>query len=132
MKITTDTNFLVSATQWDNSSANKILVKLINIDSEIFTTQEILDEFREVLKKYFNYELEKIENIIQKVLTFLTLVEPDEKLEVVKEDIDDNKIIECAVKSKSDYILSYDNHLLKIREYNGIKIIRPEEINNLI
>ena len=92
MKITTDTNFLVSATQWDNSSANKILVKLINIDSEIFTTQEILDEFREVLKKYFNYELEKIENIIQKVLTFLTLVEPDEKLEVVKEDIDDNKI----------------------------------------
>ena len=132
MKITTDTNFLVSATQWDNSSANKILVKLINIDSEIFTTQEILDEFRKVLKKYFNYELEKIENIIQKVLTFLTLVEPDEKLEVVKEDIDDNKIIECAVKSKSDYILSYDNHLLKIREYNGIKIIRPEEINNLI
>ena len=132
MKITTDTNFLVSATQWDNSSANKILVKLINIDSEIFTTQEILDEFREVLKKYFNYELEEIENIIQKVLTFLTLVEPDEKLEVVKEDIDDNKIIECAVKSKSDYILSYDNHLLKIREYNGIKIIRPEEINNLI
>ena len=132
MKITTDTNFLVSATQWDNSSANKILVKLINIDSEIFTTQEILDEFRKVLKKYFNYELEEIENIIQKVLTFLTLVEPDEKLEVVKEDIDDNKIIECAVKSKSDYILSYDNHLLKIREYNGIKIIRPEEINNLI
>jgi len=45
MKIVVDTNFLVSATQWDYSVSHKLLQKLIRNDTEIFTTREILDEF---------------------------------------------------------------------------------------
>ena len=48
-------------------------------------------------------------------------------MDVVKEDPDDNKIIECAIESEAEYILSYDNHLLRLKEYLGIKIIKPEE-----
>ena len=49
------------------------------------------------------------------------------KINAVKEDPDDDKIIECAIESNSEYILTYDNHLLKIKEYKGVKILRPEE-----
>jgi len=57
----------------------------------------------------------------------LTLTTPNRKVDVVKEDADDNKIIECALESKSEYIISYDKHLLKLKEFQGIKIIQPEE-----
>ena len=56
---------------------------------------------------------------------------PKEKLMVVKDDPDDNKIIECAVESKSEYIITYDQHLLRISEHNGVKIIKPEEAMDL-
>jgi len=128
MKITADTNFLVSATQWDNSVAYKILVKLIKLDAEIFTTKEILNEFSEVLQRDFEYNEEETNAIIGKVMDFVILVEPKERLDVVKEDSDDNKILECAIASKSEYILTYDNHLLNLKEFRAVKIVRPDEI----
>ena len=127
MKLVVDTNFLISATQWDYSVCHKLLEKLIMNNAEIFSTKEILEEFAEVLKRDFLYNDEEVNNILEKVLQFLILVNPSKKIDIVKEDADDNKIIECAVESKAEYILSYDKHLLKLKEYHGIKIIRPEE-----
>jgi len=46
----------------------------------------------------------------------------------MKDDPDDNRVLECAIESSSDYIITYDGHLLKLKEYTGIKIIKPEEI----
>ena len=127
MKVIIDTNFLISSTQWDYSVAHKLLEKLIRNNVEIFTTREILDEFAEVLKRDFLYNQEDTQNLLEKVLQFLTLVTPSIKVNIVKEDIDDNKIIECALESGAEYILSYDKHLLNLKEYRGIKIITPEE-----
>ena len=103
MKIAVDTNFLISATQWDYSVSNKLLQKLIRNNVEIFTTKEILEEFSEVLKRDFLYAEKEVQNLLEKVLQFLTLVNPSKKIDVVKEDADDNKIIECAVETKSEY-----------------------------
>jgi len=128
MKIVVDTNFLVSATQWDYSVSHKLLQKLIINNVEIFTTKEILDEFTEVLKRDFLYKEEEVKSILEKVIQFLNLVTPSIKVNIIKEDSEDNKIIECALESKAEYIISYDKHLLNIREYQGIKIVQPEEI----
>lgn len=128
MRVAVDTNFLISATQWDYSVSHKLLQKLIRNNVEIFTTKEILEEFAEVLKRDFSYNEEEIRNILEKVLQFLTLITPSKKVDVVKEDSEDNKIIECAVEAQADYILSYDKHLLNLKEYEGIKIVKPEEV----
>ena len=127
MKIVIDTNFLVSATQWDYSVSHKLLQKLIKNNEEIFTTKEILEKFAEVLKRDFLYNEEEAKSLIERVLQFLTLVTPKRKIDVIKEDAEDNKIIECALECRAEYIISYDKHLLKLKEYQGIKIVRPEE-----
>ena len=127
MKFTLDTNFLVSATQWDYSVAHKLLEKFIRENQELFTSNEILEEFEDILKRDFKYSNEETRNITEKVLQFLTLVIPSKKIDVVKDDPDDNKIIECALESNAEYIISYDKHLLKLKEFQGIKIVRPEE-----
>jgi predicted nucleic acid-binding protein len=49
---------------------------------------------------------------------------PTEALDVVKDDPDDNRIVECAVASGSDCIVTGDNHLLRLGEYAGIKMVR--------
>jgi len=128
MKVTVDTNFLISATQWDYSVAHKLLKKLILSDAEIFTTQDILDETAEVLERDFKYSKDEAKNIIEKILLFAKLIKPKQKVDVIKDDPDDNKVIECAIESSSDYIITYDGHLLKLKEYKGIKIVKPEEI----
>ena len=128
MKVTVDTNFLISATQWDYSVAHKLLKKFILSDAKIFTTQDILDETAEVLERDFKYSKSEAKNIIEKILLFADLIEPKQKVDVIKDDPDDNKVVECAIESSSDYIITYDRHLLKLKEYKGIKIVKPEEV----
>ena len=42
-------------------------------------------------------------------------------------DPDDDRILECAVTAGSDYILSYDKDLLRLKEYAGIKIVTASD-----
>lgn len=122
-----DTNVLISATLWDNSEAQKILFKCIKNDIKIFSSKEIIEEYKRILERDFDYRDEEIREILEKVFRFLSLVIPKNKVDIVKEDSDDNKIIECALESNADYIITYDKHLLNLKSYNGIKIIKPDE-----
>ncbi|MCX6748777.1 MAG: putative toxin-antitoxin system toxin component, PIN family [Candidatus Pacearchaeota archaeon] len=126
-KIVFDTNVLISATLWDNSVAQKFLFKCIKENVQIFSSQGIIEEYKEILARDFDYNKQEIGEILKRVLQFLTLVTPSKKIDVVKEDVDDNKIVECAIESKAGYIISYDKHLLKLKEFQGINIVRPEE-----
>ena len=128
MRVTVDTNFLISATQWDYSVAHKLLKKFILSDAKIFTTQDILDETAEVLERDFKYSKSEAKKIIETILLFADLIEPKQKVDVIKDDPDDNKVVECAIESSSDYIITYDKHLLKLKEYKRIKIVKPEEL----
>ena len=104
-----------------------MLYNFIERDVEIFSSVAALQEFQNVLKRDFDYNADAVEQITEILFTFIKLIEPNEKLEVVKDDPDDNKILECAIASSSDYIISYDKHLTSIDTFRGIKIIRPND-----
>jgi putative PIN family toxin of toxin-antitoxin system len=127
MVVTFDTNVLLSATLWDGSVAQKLLFDLIKQNVRIYSTTVIISEYQKILRRDFDFSDEEIAEIMEKVLLFVTLVNPKRKVKVVKEDPDDDIIIECALESSSKYILTYDKHLLNLKEYQGIRIIRPEE-----
>ena len=46
----------------------------------------------------------------------------------MKDDPDDNRIVECAVEAGSEYIVTKDKDLLRLGGYGGIKIIRPADL----
>jgi len=52
---------------------------------------------------------------------------PQIKLKVVTSDPDDDKIIECAVHSRSEAIITNDKDLLRMKEYQGIKMMKVHE-----
>ncbi|MFH1506279.1 MAG: putative toxin-antitoxin system toxin component, PIN family [archaeon] len=129
MRVTLDTNFLVSATQWKHSECYKLLRKLITENVKVYTSKEILEELIKVLERDFNRSKKEIIDILNGLSEFIRLVEPKKKINIVKDDSADNKIIECAVESNSEYIVTYDKHLLKLKEYKKIKIIKPDELD---
>ena len=77
------------------------------------------------MKRDFDYSGEEVSNIMEKVFAFVTLVTPKKKVQVVKDDPDDDKFLEVAVEGDADYIVSQDKHLLKIEELEGVKIVNP-------
>ena len=123
MNVVFDTNIILSSTLWDKSVAQKLLFKLILKEIPIYSSAEIISEYQKILKRDFDYSDEEISDIMEKVFAFITMIKPKKKVHVVKDDPDDDKIIECAIESSSKYIITYDKHLLNIGKYKDIEII---------
>ena len=54
-------------------------------------------------------------------------VEPKQRIDMIVDDPTDNRILECAATSGSDYLVSGDNHLLKVGQHQGCKMVTPAE-----
>lgn len=136
MRVTVDTNILISATFWYGSS-NKILELVENNKIDLILSKDIFKEYIEVLNykeiqdKIKNKNLE-IKYSTQKILSLSTIIEPKIKIDIIKEDQADNKILECAKEGKVNYIISQDKHLLKLKKFENIKIIKPEDFLKFI
>ncbi len=136
MKLTVDTNILVSATFW-NGASDKIIEKAEKKEVNLVLSKNIMDEFVKVLnypeiqQKIKNKNLE-MNRTVEKITAIASFVEPKVKLQIVKDDPNDDMILECAKEGRADYIVSNDKHLLKIKEFEGIKILKPEEFLKLI
>jgi uncharacterized protein len=57
---------------------------------------------------------------------------PDIALEVVRDDPDDNRVLECAVTGRADYVVSGDRHLLRIGAYEGIPILTVRQFMDAV
>ena len=51
-----------------------------------------------------------------------TIIDTQIRLDVA-EDPNDNMLIECAVEANADYIISGDEHLTKLKQFRGIRIV---------
>ncbi len=131
MRVVLDTNVLVSSTLWVGS-ANKTLLLLIETNVKIFVSKKILDEFERIILRDFPEVSGRLPELMENIMAFSTITESSVSLDVVKADPEDNKIIECAVSSMADFIVTYDKHLLKIKEYDGVRIVTPEHMRVLL
>jgi hypothetical protein len=69
---------------------------------------------------------------IRQISRFAERVEPVERIEVIIEDPTDNRILECAVASRSEYLVTGDRHLLKIGQFAGTKIVKAASLLELV
>jgi len=92
----------------------------------LVTSPQILAELAFILKDKFGWADEDILEAILAVGHHADLVKPRQKITVLDDD-PDNRILECAVEGKADYIVSGDRHLLDLKNYAGIRILRASE-----
>ncbi len=112
MRITLDTNILISATFWTGDSF-KVLDLIDKKKLTCVISKEILSEYTEVIQREELLTKIKdkhliISNVSKKVLEKSTIVEPKMKIDAVEEDTDDNKILECALEGGADFIVTND------------------------
>ncbi len=55
---------------------------------------------------------------------------PAKLVNAIAADPDDNMLLECAIEAGSDFIITADNHLLRLGQYEGIPIMRPQDLLN--
>ncbi len=126
-RVVIDTNVIVSAFGWHGRPEEVVrLVTKGKITSYIST--EMLAELRKVVmypKFKFSEALQA--EIIETVFFESSLVFVNESLNVIADDPEDNKVLECAVSAGADFIISGDKHLLNLENFRGIEILTTED-----
>mgnify|MGYP001562564900 CR=1 FL=1 len=102
----------------------------------LFVSGQILLEILEVLKrpeitaKFRTIEGRDIKRILE-ILSQAEVVEIS-GIPQVSRDIKDDKFLATAKEAKVDYLVSAEQDLLDIKEYEGIKIIDAETFLNIL
>lgn len=126
-KVVLDTNIIVSAFGWGGKPAD--IMRLIT-GGEIlnFTSVEMLTELKKVVgysRLSFSETLQA--EIIEIMFNASSIVERHESVNIIDDDTEDNKILECAISAGAEFVVSGDKHLLTLKSFEGIKIVTPEE-----
>jgi len=129
VKVVLDTNIVVSSALCIDGNPAKVFEMILLEKIKNYTTEEIIKEISKVMERpkiAKRLSLVEIEFIMDNYRRFSEKIGP--KISITEsEDPDDNKFLECAVEADVDFIISGDEHLLKLKEFKGIQIVTPAE-----
>ena len=129
MKVVLDTNVLVSA--MIKAGKHRYLFNKLLKDKQLVLSRAILEEFLDVIEdsKIAKYTSKKDVTVFFNTLkNTARIVQVKSKFKVVKEDPDDDAILQAAYDSKADYIISGDRHLLALKQFKNIRILTVDEM----
>jgi uncharacterized protein len=110
-----DTNILFSATGWRGSPFQ--CVELARAGKvEAATCPELVEELAEKLETKLGFSPEQ----------------SAETLDAVSRDPEDNAVLECALESKAEFVISGDEDLLVLKIFRGVQIVRAREFLDIL
>lgn len=127
MKITIDSNIFISAAI-SGGKPEQILSLARRKKMEIFVSYAIIMEVVKTLKNKFYWTNQQIELVLEDIQKNTTTVFPNNKIDIIKIKPSDNRILECALEAKVDFIVSGDKkHILPLKKFRGIKIVNAND-----
>jgi len=109
MKIVLDTNSLIQSVP-RQSRYHVVWESLVRGENILCVTNEILEEYVEVLQRLTDYETAEL--IVKTIVnsSFVELVTPYYHFEMIKADPDDNKFVDCAITAGARFVVTNDHH----------------------
>ena len=124
MRAVIDTNVLISGVFW--SGKPKQILNQARRGKFVFLTSEILlAELRQVLtRKNRPFKLSEVEaqRVSGHIRTLAEIIAPHHAITVCRDDAD-NRVLECAVDGRADWIVTGDSDLPDLEDFQGIKIV---------
>jgi putative PIN family toxin of toxin-antitoxin system len=127
MKIVIDTNVIIDGIKDDYSYEKQILDAVISGEIEAYANHQTLSENKLIMRQLINDESYKRE--INDLFSQINMVRNRHQIHIVS-DPEDNKILESAVESGSEYLITRDKALLELNNFQNIKIVTPAEFWN--
>lgn len=108
-RVVADTNIYVSALMFAGLPGSLLDLGLLQAFI-LVTSPPLLDELEDKLRVKFGVTPQDAATIRTKLEGVADVVVPDFILDLVEDDPDDNRVLECAVAGKADYMVSGDRH----------------------
>ncbi len=122
MKILIDTNVLVSAVLKDKEPEELILFVIANTDIEWVASEEIIQEYKDVLRrKKFKLPLALLKRWFL-FLESVTLIDVNITVDFPR-DQKDAKFLACALTSNADYLITGDSDFSSLQKFGNTKLI---------
>ena len=137
MRIVLDTNVVLSALLW-RGTPYRLLAAIRQLqNSQLFSSTPLLEELADVLtrpsaSKRLALINRSAADVLIDYVEAVDIVTPASIGRVVASDPDDDVVIATALASNSNLIVSGDNDLLSLKQYQSIRILSPTEALGLI
>lgn len=132
MIVVIDTNVLLVSIS-SKSKYHWLYQLIINKKIHIAISQEILNEYEEIIGKHWNGSVAN--NVVRSLSELSTTITTNiyYNLLLIATDPDDNKFVDCAFAANADYIISNDHHfnVLKDVDFPAIPVLKIEEFKEL-
>lgn len=127
LKVVFDSNIYISALFF--GGVPERLLRYVSAGKFVlYTSPDILNELAAVLTKKFKYSSKTIDQVIEVIKTMAIVVRPTDTISVIVNWLADNRILECAIAVKADYLVTGDKkHLLPLKKYESTKTITTQE-----
>ena len=99
----------------------------MTLEIELHISDDILSEIMRVLHDKFRWSDEALALTKDRIADFTKTIQPGQAVQIVTKDPTDNKILECALAGKSDYVVTGDKHLLDLGQVGDVKILKPAD-----
>lgn len=135
MRVVLDTNIILSFLLTRGETISSIFEAWDEGKFELLISEGIFQGIKRVLKyPKIKRLIKKFEAdaLLEKIKIQAVFIRVTEKLQVAP-DKKDNKFLDCAVEGEADFIVTGDiSHLLSLKEFRGIKIIKPRQFLSAI
>ena len=129
LRVVLDTNVLISCLAF-HKETSRIWELVEEHRFDLFLSSFILIEMKRVLmRRKFNFPPEWVEALVDRAeAKAAQVVLPEKRVQAVKDDDSDNRILECALEAKADVIVTGDlKHIRSLNFFEGIEILTPRE-----
>jgi uncharacterized protein len=124
---TVDTNVLISGLVYRRGKPHDLLQRALAGEISLAVSQPIVDEMADVLARKFGATLQETAEAREIVAEAARIVTPSVELNVIAHDPPDNRVLECAMSAGSDYIVTGDKDLLRLKQFDSIRIVSVAE-----
>ncbi len=111
--------------------AEKVLELAAAGQITLLTSEVILSELYEKLTGKLQWPENRAQLFLETIRELAVVIQPEIVLQVVPNDEDDNRIIECAVTGEAGLIVTFDKDLLRLKSFEMIGIVTPTQLTFL-
>ena len=133
MTVVLDCNILVISLT-SRSPYHNIYQKLITGQFKLAVTTEIVLEYHEIIQQKYGIDTANVFVALLAELPNVQFITTYYQWQLITADPDDNKYCDCAVASRSDYLVTEDKHftILQNIRFPPLNVISVDAFNGLL